>query len=394
MEVGSGLALVDAVTRMAHLTGPDPKVYDRAESLARAVLADRERLDERAADAADNWRLDRIAAVERNILRIGIYELLTGEVPPKVAIDEAVQLAHWFGGAKAPGVRERRAGSGRSLARAPVNILIVNWQDRENPMAGGAEIHLHEIFGRLASRGHRVRLICSGWKGGASQAVVDGIEVRRFGDRTSFALKESIKPTCERSPVCSRDRRNIRDDQCHHSRIQRRRHALRRHRKHSAPDSRAGGNHRLRRLQHRCDRRASRRATADASSASDAKKTAVFPPTETQPCEPPEATGFFFSIKTMNCSRTPWRNSPRRRKGLTRASHTATSCSEAASKPAFMASHGRRASHRFPPRQISGGRPSQPPAALCSGVRWSTRWASSTRRSGRLRTASFGCAAG
>ncbi len=56
-------------------------------------------------------------------------------------------------------------------------------------MAGGAEIHLHEIFGRLASRGHRVRLICSGWKGGASQAVVDGIEVRRFGDRTSFALK-------------------------------------------------------------------------------------------------------------------------------------------------------------------------------------------------------------
>ena len=81
----------------------------------RAVLADRERLDERAADAADNWRLDRIAAVERNILRIGIYELLTGEVPPKVAIDEAVQLAHWFGGAKAPafvnGVLDRVAHS-------------------------------------------------------------------------------------------------------------------------------------------------------------------------------------------------------------------------------------------------------------------------------------------
>lgn len=115
MEVGSGLALVDAVTRMAHLTGLDPKVYDRAESLARAVLADRERLDERAADAADNWRLDRIAAVERNILRIGIHELLTGEVPPKVAIDEAVQLAHWFGGAKAPafvnGVLDRVAHS-------------------------------------------------------------------------------------------------------------------------------------------------------------------------------------------------------------------------------------------------------------------------------------------
>jgi len=47
-------------------------------------------------------RIERIAAVERNILRLGIHELVLADVPPKVAIDEAVQLAHWFGGAKAP----------------------------------------------------------------------------------------------------------------------------------------------------------------------------------------------------------------------------------------------------------------------------------------------------
>jgi len=41
--------------------------------------------------------------VERNILRLGILELRRGEVPPKVAIDEAVRLAHWFGGSRAPG---------------------------------------------------------------------------------------------------------------------------------------------------------------------------------------------------------------------------------------------------------------------------------------------------
>jgi glycosyltransferase involved in cell wall biosynthesis len=70
-----------------------------------------------------------------------------------------------------------------------VNILLVNWQDRENPMAGGAEIHLHEIYGRLAARGHRVRLVCSGWRGGARGAMVDGIEVLRHGDRNSFAWK-------------------------------------------------------------------------------------------------------------------------------------------------------------------------------------------------------------
>jgi glycosyltransferase involved in cell wall biosynthesis len=70
-----------------------------------------------------------------------------------------------------------------------VNILLVNWQDRENPMAGGAEIHLHEIFGRLAARGHRVRLVCSGWQGGAAAAVVDGIQVSRHGDRNGFAMR-------------------------------------------------------------------------------------------------------------------------------------------------------------------------------------------------------------
>lgn len=102
MELGGDLALADAVTRMARLTGPDPTVYDQAEGLAEAVITERGELDRLATDAADNWRLDRIAAVERNILRIGIHELLRGEVPPKVAIDEAVQLAHWFGGAKAP----------------------------------------------------------------------------------------------------------------------------------------------------------------------------------------------------------------------------------------------------------------------------------------------------
>ncbi len=68
-----------------------------------------------------------------------------------------------------------------------MNILVVNWQDRVNPQAGGAEIHLHEIFGRLASR-HRIRLVCSGWAGGKSRESVDGIDVERHGNRNSFML--------------------------------------------------------------------------------------------------------------------------------------------------------------------------------------------------------------
>lgn len=69
-----------------------------------------------------------------------------------------------------------------------MKILLLNWQDRENPQAGGAEIHLHEIFGRLAARGHRVRLICSGWAGAAPVTTVDGMTVERHGSRNSFAL--------------------------------------------------------------------------------------------------------------------------------------------------------------------------------------------------------------
>jgi glycosyltransferase involved in cell wall biosynthesis len=69
-----------------------------------------------------------------------------------------------------------------------VNILVVNWQDRLNPLAGGAEIHIHEIFGRLVRRGHSVTLLASGWPGCTAREEVDGIDVRRVGSRYSFSF--------------------------------------------------------------------------------------------------------------------------------------------------------------------------------------------------------------
>ena len=70
-----------------------------------------------------------------------------------------------------------------------MKILLVNWNDRENPWAGGAEIHLHEIFGRLARRGHDIDLVTSGWPGAAPAAELDGMRVRRYGGRYSFAWR-------------------------------------------------------------------------------------------------------------------------------------------------------------------------------------------------------------
>ena len=70
-----------------------------------------------------------------------------------------------------------------------MRILLVNWNDRANPLAGGAEVHLHEIFGRVARGGHKIDLVTSGWPGAARTAELDGMRVRRVGHRHSFALR-------------------------------------------------------------------------------------------------------------------------------------------------------------------------------------------------------------
>lgn len=70
-----------------------------------------------------------------------------------------------------------------------MNILAVNWLDIDNPQAGGAEVHFFELFERLAGRGHRVRLLASGWEGCNERATVRGIDVHRVGQRNSFAVR-------------------------------------------------------------------------------------------------------------------------------------------------------------------------------------------------------------
>jgi N utilization substance protein B len=105
-------------TGVARLTGPEPAFFDRAEELTAGVVAQMADIDRAIGEAADNWRIDRLGAIERNILRLGIFELRAGEPPAKVVIDEALQLAHWFGGPRTPafinGVLDRVA---RSLGR-------------------------------------------------------------------------------------------------------------------------------------------------------------------------------------------------------------------------------------------------------------------------------------
>src|SRR6185437_4804664 len=88
-----------------------------SRELAEAVVAQHEQLDVRITTAADEWTADRLGALERNILRMAIVELDRGEVPPEVAIDEAVTLAKRYStgsSARARSWRRRRTRTRRS----------------------------------------------------------------------------------------------------------------------------------------------------------------------------------------------------------------------------------------------------------------------------------------
>ena len=75
----------------------------RAERLARGAQRDVQALDAAIAAALTNWRFDRVAAVDRNILRVAAYELAhEPETPSAVIIDEAVEMAKRFGEADSP----------------------------------------------------------------------------------------------------------------------------------------------------------------------------------------------------------------------------------------------------------------------------------------------------
>ncbi|MFI5213406.1 MAG: transcription antitermination factor NusB [Gemmatimonadales bacterium] len=92
-----------AWARVLALLSPRPRVTERALELAEAIVKRRAELDEHIERAAERWRIERIGIVDRNVLRLATFEIVTGDVPPKVAIDEAVRLAKWFGGEKSPG---------------------------------------------------------------------------------------------------------------------------------------------------------------------------------------------------------------------------------------------------------------------------------------------------
>lgn len=79
-----------------------PTLNDYTKALIKGVEEHKAELDARIQAVAENWRLDRMPPLDKNVLRIGLYEIQTGgeETPPSVAVNEAVELAKRYGSAQ------------------------------------------------------------------------------------------------------------------------------------------------------------------------------------------------------------------------------------------------------------------------------------------------------
>lgn len=81
---------------------PEPGTIPYSDRLVAGVLEHRDAIDARVSQASTNWRLDRMGRVERNVLRLGAYELAhVPEVPRAVVLDQAVELAKRYGSGEA-----------------------------------------------------------------------------------------------------------------------------------------------------------------------------------------------------------------------------------------------------------------------------------------------------
>jgi transcription antitermination protein NusB len=87
-----------ALTKYCSLFPYQEDIVDYARYLLAGIVSHKANIDEFIRKAAENWRIDRIAYVDKNVLRIGIFEMLFSEdVPPKVAIDEAIEMGKKYG---------------------------------------------------------------------------------------------------------------------------------------------------------------------------------------------------------------------------------------------------------------------------------------------------------
>lgn len=101
-DMNAGVEPIDRDRFLRSRLREDEELIAFARSLIDGVRRNRGELDTLLTKTADNWSLERMAATDRNLLRLGAYEILYTQMPGAVAINEAVELAKRFGTAHSP----------------------------------------------------------------------------------------------------------------------------------------------------------------------------------------------------------------------------------------------------------------------------------------------------
>jgi N utilization substance protein B len=99
-DVRPGEDLTRVALRVWDDLAVSPEEREFAGGIVSTVARSHDKLDAALMDVTDNWRLERLGAIERCVLRLGAAELEEGETPPRVVIKEAVRLAERFGTAQ------------------------------------------------------------------------------------------------------------------------------------------------------------------------------------------------------------------------------------------------------------------------------------------------------
>jgi len=96
-DMNPGHSMVASEEFLRRRLGNDPELVEFARLLLAGVRKQRAELDELLVGRAKNWSLKRMAVTDRNVLRLGAFEILFTDTPDRVAINEAVELARRFG---------------------------------------------------------------------------------------------------------------------------------------------------------------------------------------------------------------------------------------------------------------------------------------------------------
>ena len=144
-------------TLQERLAQADPPIASYAVELVEGVIAHRARIDELIAAHAVDWSLERMPLVDRNILRIGTYELLWAtDVPDAVAVSEAVELTRSLSGDQSPafvnGLLGRLLELKEAILAAPERPADLEDVDRA-PGVGGEDTPADELLGQSVRLG-------------------------------------------------------------------------------------------------------------------------------------------------------------------------------------------------------------------------------------------------